>query len=62
MVCGVWWGVGRWGEMGATVIEVNPEPTPMSSSVTVSLRESAGDALPTLLQRLPELLPGNPEN
>jgi NAD-dependent deacetylase len=41
---------------GAAVIEVNPEPTPLTSSVTASLRESAGSALPTLLQRLPELL------
>ena len=40
----------------ATVIEVNPEPTPLSESATVSLREKAGAALPTLLQRLPELL------
>lgn len=42
---------------GAAVIEVNPEATPISNSVTVSLRETAGTALPTLLQRLPELLP-----
>ena len=41
---------------GATVIEVNPHETSLSSSATVSLRESAGSALPTLLQRLPELL------
>ena len=41
---------------GATVIEVNPDPTPISDSVTVSMREAAGVALPTLLQRLPELL------
>jgi NAD-dependent deacetylase len=41
---------------GTTVIEVNPEPTPLTSSATISLRESAGSALPTLLQRLPELL------
>lgn len=45
---------------GATVIEVNPEPTPMSDSVTVSIRESAATALPTLLQRLPELVPHRP--
>lgn len=42
---------------GTTVIEVNPEPTPLSDSATVSLRETAGGALPNLLQRLPELLP-----
>ena len=41
---------------GAAVIEVNPEPTPLSSSATASIRESAGAALPTLLQRLPDLL------
>jgi NAD-dependent deacetylase len=45
---------------GATVIEVNPEPTPMSDSVTASIRESAATALPTLLQRLPELVPHRP--
>ncbi len=44
---------------GAAVIEVNPEETPLSSRVTLSVRESAGAALPTLLQRLPGLLPGN---
>ena len=42
---------------GATVIEINPEPTPLSSSVAASVRESAATALPTLLARLPELLP-----
>ena len=41
---------------GATVVEVNPEPTPLSESVTLSVREPASVALPTLLQRLPELL------
>lgn len=43
---------------GAAVIEVNPEPTPLSASATASVRESAGSALPRLLQRLPELLGG----
>jgi NAD-dependent deacetylase len=42
---------------GTAVIEVNPERTPLSDSATVSLRETAVGALPTLLQRLPELLP-----
>ncbi len=42
---------------GTVVIEVNPEPTPLSASATLSVRENAGAALPTLLQRLPELLP-----
>ena len=41
---------------GTVVVEVNPEPTPLSDSVTVSIRESASTALPTLLQRLPSLL------
>lgn len=38
------------------VIEVNPEPTPLSDVATVSLRETAASALPGLLQRLPALL------
>jgi NAD-dependent protein deacetylase/lipoamidase len=41
---------------GTTVIEVNPERTPLSDSATVSLRETAATALPNLLQRLPALL------
>ncbi|BBY05228.1 NAD-dependent protein deacylase [Mycobacterium noviomagense] len=41
---------------GATVVEVNPEPTPLSRSATISLRETASQALPGLLQRLPALL------
>jgi NAD-dependent deacetylase len=41
---------------GAVVVEVNPEETPLSSTATVTLRESASTALPTLLQRLPGLL------
>lgn len=41
---------------GTVVVEVNPEPTPLSASATVTLRESASTALPTLLHRLPELL------
>lgn len=41
---------------GTVVIEVNPEPTPLSASATVSLRETAVGALPGLLQRLPALL------
>ncbi|MDY6871027.1 MAG: NAD-dependent deacylase [Actinomycetota bacterium] len=42
---------------GTAVVEVNPERTPLSDSATVSLRETAAGALPTLLQRLPDLLP-----
>lgn len=41
---------------GAVVVEVNPEPTPLSDEATLSLREAAGTALPGLLERLPQLL------
>jgi NAD-dependent deacetylase len=41
---------------GIAVIEVNPEPTPLTGSATLSLRETASQALPGLLQRLPALL------
>jgi NAD-dependent deacetylase len=41
---------------GIPVIEVNPEETPLSARVTVSLRETSATALPGLLQRLPALL------
>jgi NAD-dependent deacetylase len=41
---------------GTVVIEVNPEPTPLSDSATITVREPASQALPTLLQRLPALL------
>jgi NAD-dependent deacetylase len=41
---------------GIPVIEVNPEDTPFSHHATVSLREPAATALPTLMQRLPKLL------
>ena len=41
---------------GTVVIEVNPDRTPLSEHATISLRETAAQALPTLLQRLPELL------
>lgn len=41
---------------GAAVIEVNPEVTPLSANATLSIRESASQALPGLLQRLPALL------
>jgi NAD-dependent deacetylase len=41
---------------GIPVIEVNPERTPLSDAATVSVRQSAATALPTLLQRLPTLL------
>jgi NAD-dependent deacetylase len=41
---------------GIPVIEVNPEETPLSHRATISLRETAGTALPGLLRRLPALL------
>ena len=41
---------------GAVVIEVNPEPTPLSPNVTETIRESASTALPRLMHRLPALL------
>ncbi|KEP39920.1 NAD-dependent deacetylase [Mycobacterium kansasii] len=41
---------------GIPVIEVNPEPTPLSGSATICVRQSASRALPGLLQRLPSLL------
>jgi NAD-dependent deacetylase len=41
---------------GIPVIEVNPERTGFSDHATVSLREPAATALPTLMQRLPSLL------
>ncbi|BBX72455.1 NAD-dependent deacylase [Mycobacterium shinjukuense] len=41
---------------GTAVIEVNPEPTPLSASATLCVRQSASQALPGLLQRLPALL------
>ena len=41
---------------GTVVVEVNPEPTPLSAAATVTIRESASTALPTLLQQLPALL------
>jgi NAD-dependent deacetylase len=45
---------------GTVVVEVNPESTPLSESATVTIRESAGTALPGLLQRLPALLGDSP--
>lgn len=41
---------------GTVVVEVNPEPTPLSASATVTMREGASTALPRLLQQLPALL------
>lgn len=41
---------------GISVVEVNPEQTPLSASATVSIREPASRALPGLLHRLTALL------
>lgn len=41
---------------GAAVVEVNPEPTPLSANATITIRETASGALPGLLQQLPGLL------
>lgn len=41
---------------GAVVIEVNPEPTPLSPNATETIRESASTALPRLMHLLPALL------
>ncbi|MBS4727091.1 NAD-dependent deacylase [Mycobacterium sp. SM1] len=41
---------------GTSVIEVNPESTPLSASATITIRETASRALPGLLQQLPALL------
>ncbi|MEB3021113.1 NAD-dependent deacylase [[Mycobacterium] crassicus] len=43
-------------DQGKTVIQVNPEPTPLSDRVTVHLRTTASAALPGMVQRLPFLL------
>lgn len=43
-------------ELGKVVIEVNPEPTPLSERATAYLRTTASAALPGMVQRLPFLL------
>ena len=48
--------VGRCKGVGWVVVEVNPEATPLSGSVTLTIREGASTALPRLLQELPALL------
>ena len=40
---------------GATIIEINPKPTPLSDRATITLREKASTALPRLPYRLEEL-------
>lgn len=39
-------------ERGIETMEINPEPTPMTSIVDRSLRARAGDALPEILRRI----------
>jgi len=41
------------GETGAKIIEINPDPTPLTSTADVSIRGKAGEVLP----RINELLP-----
>ena len=41
---------------GTPVVEVNPEPTPLSDTAALYIRDTAGSALPDLLARLPTLL------
>jgi NAD-dependent deacetylase len=36
-------------QSGATVIEINPEPTPFSETVDFALQGPAGELLPNLL-------------
>lgn len=43
-------------EQGKVVIEVNPEPTPLSQRATAYLRTTASAALPGMVERLPFLL------
>ncbi|MEB3050856.1 NAD-dependent deacylase [Mycolicibacter sp. MYC123] len=43
-------------ELGKAVIQVNPEPTPLSERATLFLRTTASAALPGMAQRLPFLL------
>ena len=41
---------------GIPVIEVNPDTTPLTDSVTVSIRDTAAGALPGLLDRLGDMI------
>jgi NAD-dependent deacetylase len=41
---------------GIPVIEVNPDATPLSASATATVRDTAARALPTLLDRLGDLM------
>ena len=37
--------------LGATVVEINPQPTPLSPHVTFSLTGAAGEILPALVNQ-----------
>jgi NAD-dependent deacetylase len=39
-------------ERGALVVEINPNPTPLSTAADYVLREAAGILLPALVDRL----------
>ncbi|WP_353571413.1 NAD-dependent deacylase [Candidatus Albibeggiatoa sp. nov. BB20] len=39
-------------QYGATVVEINPNPTPLTEQVTYSILGQAGQILPTLIQQL----------
>jgi NAD-dependent deacetylase len=41
---------------GIPVVEVNPDPTPLSDSATVTVRDTAARALPDLMARLEKLV------
>lgn len=41
---------------GIPVIEINPQPTPLTSNATASLRDTSATALPGLLDRLDDIL------
>lgn len=43
-------------EAGAKIIEINPDPTPLSSSADISLRGKSGEILPLLSDRLRDIL------
>lgn len=39
--------------LGATAIEINPDPTPLTAEVTYALNGPAGEILPQIISRLP---------
>jgi NAD-dependent deacetylase len=43
-------------DSGAVVVEVNPDPTPLTASADISFRGKAGDVLPLIARRLSEKL------